>query len=181
MNEVRGSRFVDTKERRLRRREATSPEESREPLVRGRPLFIVRLPSFATLSINGDSPFASIFHLQQITDTDVFIVFWLTSWLTFSRQPARQPRTFTVCTKRKKHRQSRDYQCFLSVGVTGFEPATTRPPDAYSNRAELHPAAQLRCKSRTFYLPTQLFEVFFRILSIKLLLLSKIVESDRCN
>ena len=26
-----------------------------------------------------------------------------------------------------------------SVGVTGFEPATTRPPDAYSNRAELHP------------------------------------------
>ena len=28
---------------------------------------------------------------------------------------------------------------FSSVGVTGFEPATTRPPDAYSNRAELHP------------------------------------------
>ena len=26
------------------------------------------------------------------------------------------------------------------VGMTGFEPATTRPPDAYSNRAELHPA-----------------------------------------
>ena len=25
------------------------------------------------------------------------------------------------------------------VGVTGFEPATTRPPDVYSNRAELHP------------------------------------------
>ena len=24
--------------------------------------------------------------------------------------------------------------------MTGFEPATTRPPDAYSNRAELHPA-----------------------------------------
>ena len=23
--------------------------------------------------------------------------------------------------------------------MTGFEPATTRPPDAYSNRAELHP------------------------------------------
>ena len=28
---------------------------------------------------------------------------------------------------------------FLPVGVTGFEPATTRPPDVYSNRAELHP------------------------------------------
>ena len=25
------------------------------------------------------------------------------------------------------------------VGMTGFEPATTRPPDVYSNRAELHP------------------------------------------
>ena len=29
---------------------------------------------------------------------------------------------------------------FCVVGMTGFEPATTRPPDAYSNRAELHPA-----------------------------------------
>jgi hypothetical protein len=35
--------------------------------------------------------------------------------------------------KTKKHRQSSDYQCFLPAGVTGFEPATTRPPDAYSN------------------------------------------------
>ncbi len=25
------------------------------------------------------------------------------------------------------------------VGMTGFEPATPRPPDVYSNRAELHP------------------------------------------
>gem|GEM_PF-2195829 len=25
------------------------------------------------------------------------------------------------------------------VGVTGFEPATTRPPDVYSTLAELHP------------------------------------------
>ena len=29
-----------------------------------------------------------------------------------------------------------------SVGMTGFEPATTRPPDVYSNRAELHPVAK---------------------------------------
>ena len=36
-------------------------------------------------------------------------------------------------------------QIFLFVGMTGFEPATTRPPDAYSNRAELHPAAMLSC------------------------------------
>ncbi len=25
------------------------------------------------------------------------------------------------------------------VGMTGFEPATSRPPDVYSNRTELHP------------------------------------------
>ena len=30
---------------------------------------------------------------------------------------------------------------FYSVGMTGFEPATTRPPDVYSNRAELHPVS----------------------------------------
>ena len=33
---------------------------------------------------------------------------------------------------------------FLPVGVTGFEPATTRPPDAYSNRAELHPELRMQ-------------------------------------
>ena len=27
----------------------------------------------------------------------------------------------------------------MCVGVTGFEPATTRPPDVYSNRTELRP------------------------------------------
>lgn len=37
----------------------------------------------------------------------------------------------TEIIKIKKHRQSSDYQCFLPVGVTGFEPATTRPPGAY--------------------------------------------------
>ena len=51
-----------------------------------------------------------------------------------------------------------------SVGMTGFEPATTRPPDEYSNRAELHPAvlhsrlwqpfsvlvSRLRCKGKYF-------------------------------
>ena len=33
---------------------------------------------------------------------------------------------------------------FSPVGVTGFEPATTRPPDAYSNRAELHPELRVQ-------------------------------------
>ena len=40
---------------------------------------------------------------------------------------------------------------FLPVGVTGFEPATTRPPDAYSNRAELHPES-LFCVCKGTYL-----------------------------
>ena len=44
-----------------------------------------------------------------------------------------------------------------SVGMTGFEPATTRPPDEDSNRAELHPECSwittwalslLRCKDK---------------------------------
>ena len=30
--------------------------------------------------------------------------------------------------------------------MTGFEPATTRPPDAYSNRAELHPVFKTGAK-----------------------------------
>ena len=42
-------------------------------------------------------------------------------------------------------------QIFLFVGMTGFEPATTRPPDAYSNRAELHPALFCVAKVRIFY------------------------------
>lgn len=37
-----------------------------------------------------------------------------------------------------------------TVGVTGFEPATTRPPDVYSNRAELHPERD--CKEKAFFL-----------------------------
>lgn len=40
------------------------------------------------------------------------------SWLTFLRQPGRQPCKLRICTKRKKHRQSFDYQCFFVVGVT---------------------------------------------------------------
>ena len=35
------------------------------------------------------------------------------------------------------------------VGMTGFEPATTRPPDEYSNRTELHPVCG--CKSRNCF------------------------------
>ena len=38
--------------------------------------------------------------------------------------------------------------------MTGFEPATTRPPDAYSNRTELHPVPGFAC------LRVQRYDVF---------------------
>ena len=42
--------------------------------------------------------------------------------------PFLSHRTKSTAAERKKARQSSDYQAFSSVGVTGFEPATTRPP-----------------------------------------------------
>ena len=48
-------------------------------------------------------------------------------------------------------------QPLLYVGMTGFEPATTRPPDAYSNRAELHPELNSGCKSTINYVNKQSF------------------------
>ena len=76
---------------------------------------------------------------------------------------------------------------FLPVGVTGFEPATTRPPDAYSNRAELHPVVLFNgCKSTYLRGICKIFRRFFaqkkRFLIgfiYKFLLLSGIV--DGCN
>ena len=41
--------------------------------------------------------------------------------------------------KRKSLDIRLNIEAFRLVGMTGFEPATTRPPDVYSNRAELHP------------------------------------------
>ncbi len=45
----------------------------------------------------------------------------------------------TVHHKRKSLAIRSNSKAFQSVGVTGFEPATTRPPDVYSNRTELRP------------------------------------------
>ena len=51
-----------------------------------------------------------------------------------------------------RHKQKKDSRTFVLlsllnfVGVTRFELATTRPPDVYSNRAELHPEL---CRSKT--------------------------------
>ena len=40
----------------------------------------------------------------------------------------------------KKSVQKKAHQkTSFKVGMTGFEPATPRPPDVYSNRTELHP------------------------------------------
>lgn len=38
-------------------------------------------------------------------------------------------------------------KALISVGMTRFERATTRPPDVYSNRAELHP--EIGCENTT--------------------------------
>ena len=51
---------------------------------------------------------------------------------------------FPLVVNETAGRSSRTTCCGNSVGVTGFEPATTRPPDAYSNRAELHPELRLQ-------------------------------------
>ena len=55
---------------------------------------------------------------------------------------------------------------FCVVGVTRFELATPRPPDAYSNRTELHPERTCRnkicfvkrCKGNTVLNTDQIFE-----------------------
>ena len=46
---------------------------------------------------------------------------------------------WTIYHKRKILDIRLNIKDFSSVGVTGFEPATTCPPDVYSNRTELRP------------------------------------------
>ena len=52
------------------------------------------------------------------------------------------------------------------VGMTGFEPATTRPPDAYSNRTELHP--ELRVQKYKFFGTWQIFSPLFYVFMQKM-------------
>ena len=59
-----------------------------------------------------------------------------------NRNPTNRP------TAKEKGPTVFDRQAFPSVGVTGFEPATTRPPDVYSNRTELRP--EYGCKGTNF-------------------------------
>ena len=72
--------------------------------------------------------------------------------------------------KKTKNLDNRfDYQGFTLVGMTGFEPATTRPPDVYSNRAELHPEVHMRekllvwdCKYSVHFSLRKTFSSFFQ-------------------
>ena len=67
----------------------------------------------------------------------------------------------TIYHKRKILDIRLNIKDFSSVGVTGFEPATTRPPDAYSNRAELHPELFRSANIRTFALQKNEKQIFF--------------------
>ena len=40
---------------------------------------------------------------------------------------------------------------FLTVGMTGFEPATTRPPDRHRQLSEQHPNARLSSRKLWYY------------------------------
>ncbi len=56
---------------------------------------------------------------------------------------------YETTTLERKKRQL-NYSITAFVGMTGFEPATTRPPHAYSNRTELHPESLWECKGNQF-------------------------------
>ena len=78
----------------------------------------------------------------------------------FSRQPQRQLPYFTMKRAKRKSIDNRwIINAFLEVGMTGFEPATSRPPDVYSNRTELHP--ELRVQRYVLFLNLQHFGRFF--------------------
>ena len=76
-----------------------------------------------------------------------FIEFWQTSRLAFRVPSAPYFRSEHI---NEKARQSSDYQAFSSVGVTRFELATTRPPDAYSTGLSYIP--NCGCKSSALFL-----------------------------
>ena len=61
----------------------------------------------------------------------------------------------TIYRKRKILDIRLNIKDFRLVGVTGFEPATTRPPDVYSNRTELRPDSFVK-RSKPFALGLQI-------------------------
>ncbi len=51
----------------------------------------------------------------------------------------------------------------FSVGMTGFEPATTRPPDAYSTGLSYIPSSEFACETDFLfrYAPAKLYSPRF--------------------
>ncbi len=54
-----------------------------------------------------------------------------------------------ILTRKKANKRIR--LLAFSVGMTRFELATPRPPDAYSNRTELHPELSFSCGTRCHF------------------------------
>ncbi len=151
-------------------------------------LFITLFLSCVILNIKGCSPLASVLLLKQTTAIVTLIILRFTQ--RFTQLPLRGyvwEHISKRCRKAKRTDNRLIINPFLPVGVTGFEPATTRPPDAYSNRAELHPVVLFNgCKSTYLRGICKIFRRFFaqkkRFLIgfiYKFLLLSGIV--DGCN
>ena len=127
-------------------------------------LFITLFLSCVILNIKGCSPLASVLLLKQTTAIVTLIILRFTQ--RFTQLPLRGyvwEHISKRCRKAKRTDNRLIINPFLPVGVTGFEPATTRPPDAYSNRAELHP--ELRMQRYGFFWYLQIFSVLFYIKS----------------
>ena len=58
--------------------------------------------------------------------------------------------SFLLLKKKKSIDNHQIINAFYGVGATGFEPATSRPPDVYSNRTELRPEL-CGCKSTPYF------------------------------
>ena len=83
-----------------------------------------------------------LFKFGLVVFIDRYITLHLMIKLIGVIQPIK-PSPSTSCIKKESPNNRMIIKTPSYVGMTGFEPATTRPPDAYSNRAELHPATFL--------------------------------------
>ena len=73
--------------------------------------------------------------------------------------------------KRKKANCLIKRLAFLKVGITGLEPATSRPPDVCAtNCAKSRSFANCGCKGKKFIGDLQVFPSFFLFFSFSLLL-----------
>ena len=92
-------------------------------------LFITLFLSCVILNIKGCSPLASVLLLKQTTAIVTLIILRFTQ--RFTQLPLRGyvwEHISKRCRKAKRTDNRLIINPFLPVGVTGFEPATTRPP-----------------------------------------------------